>query len=119
MLTKQIGGMRRGFEHRLLPPYKVVSQTDDEERGITLETPLLSPDEYSRDPKGAYEELAAETPTSPEEHRHSLQKGGYAEVNDVEESPISRTSEEEEEEDITWQLPDFRRSESIRLYDYE
>lgn len=108
--------MKRGFEHRLLPPYHVVSHTADADRD-EITKPLLTPKEDSHDPKGAYEELTAVTPTSPEEHRHNLQNGGYTEVAPVEESPISRASEEEE--DITWQLPDFRRSETMRLDDYE
>jgi hypothetical protein len=109
----QIGGMKRGFEHRLLPPYHVVSHAADEE----IAKPLSSPDEYGYEQgNGLYEQLAVEMPTTPEEHRYSHDKGGYAKVEPFEESsPRERFSEEEE--DITWQLPDFRRSESIRLYD--
>ena len=59
--------------------------------------------------------VAADTPTMPEEYRYSREKGGYAKVEAFEESERARDSEEEE--DITWQLPEFRRSESIRLDD--
>jgi len=107
--------MKRGFEHRLLPPYHVVSHTADEETG-TVAKPLSSPDEYGYEQEnGLCERLAVETPTTLQEHRYSHDKGGYAKVEPFEESPRERFSEEEE--DITWQLPDFRRSESIRLYD--
>lgn len=117
MLITPTGGMGRGFEHRLLPPYRVVSQPEpeDEESGVLTVSPV-SPAEYAYEQeKGGCVPVAADTPTMLEEFRDGREKGDYAKVETFEE--IERVRDSEEEEDITWQLPEFRRSESIRLDD--
>ena len=129
--------MKRGFDHRLLPAYKVVKgeakgqeSTSDEEGA-------------DKDQAGKEEELAILStanlsPVQP--YPSSATKSVYAHLRDLDSSETERLTESsdstnsgynrverqeefmplevnlpEEEEDITWQMSDFVRPERIPL----
>ena len=109
--------MKRGFEHRLLPPYHVskdVEKNDDS-------APLTVPVEHTyEEEKGVYEPVAAETPRTPNDHNYINDGGSIAKVETPGESPSEIYGDmhgSEEEGDIAWQLPDYHTSDSIRLFD--
>ena len=119
------GGMRRGFDHKLLPPYRITKTKDE----ATIETDLNSPNgPISRgfddrppenndksqllplqeitsyqDYKAAMLSPESEDATPSEQRRRSLEAGEYDRLNSIE---LDRSrSAGASEDDIAWQLP--------------
>ena len=92
--------MKRGFDHRLLPPYRIVKDKEKDEEFVDVTEEGMPLKDYPTE----QQKEADETAEPSGEHIYGHKKGGYDQVDNDKDDMVA----EHEEEDITWRMSDFQ-----------
>jgi len=115
--------MRRGFDHKLLPPYRITKIKDDETAALDIESSRARPNgtcpddnpeggDYgqllplqqitsAKDCKDAAAEPKSENSAPNESYLDNTQSAEYGRLNSIDLNDSARNSEE----DVTWPIP--------------